>query len=655
MKKVLVFLILSIGCLSWAFGQSVEIRGKTRRFADAVWIRWQPGAPEAMKKHMLKGFNLERVTISRDGQPLPKEERYRLNEQPIKFDTAGIEKDNAELQWIKQMLFYVKSEGNNPLAIVEDKETMDLAFMQVSVLLMRDFNLAIQCGLGWQDQTAKLNEEYVYTVSTASEDTARVYLFSGLEKPQPSPKIQQHQYRNKRAVLGINTLFSPEYFGYTVERALDSQFAFKAISNLPFVHAGKGETLMLLDTPAVLAGKVFYRVSGLDMFGLPGPYSDTVFVYVLPDLECPQLTDLLLLNDSQLHFKWPFPDREKRYFDSLEIMIGRSADGLFQRLDYKPVGNGFTAAIPQDYSSIYLQPSARDLGGEWHSGGMAFLQKVDSLPPPPPSSIIGSCDSLGIVKLNWKASPTAHYYRIYRANNPRQEYSDYSHVHLTDTFFTDTINLKMLQDSLYYAISALDERYNQSRFSYYSCAVFDIIPPPAPAFSGYRKMDKGYELQWQHARASDVQSYTLIRWDDNSRNQWQIRTFAPDNSLKFIDTIGEGDAIYQYAITASDARGNISKPSAALALRFPVNDQIPAVSQPTIVCDTLKNRCFLFWEYPDLKGLSHFSVLLKSNNKSRVLGTTSAAEKQLCVYGFIPAENDKIKIVAHTINGLKSK
>jgi hypothetical protein len=38
-----------------------------------------------------------------------------------------------------------------------------------------------------------------------------------------------------------------------------------------------------------------------------------------------------------------------------------------------------------------------------------------------------------------------------------------------------------------------------------------------------------------------------------------------------------------------------------------------------------------------------------------VLGTTSAAEKQLCVYGFIPSENDKIKIVAHTINGLKSK
>ncbi|MEY4002818.1 MAG: hypothetical protein RIT07_860 [Bacteroidota bacterium] len=624
--------------------QQPEYRMQTRRFANAVWIRWSPPNQDWLKKHAPGGYELQRLTVSRDGIPLETHERYRLNRQPIRWDTANSDSDTMQL--LKTLFFLTSDKTDDYQAILHNREMKNLAYLQGSLWLMRNFNLALRCGLGWADYSVKNNETYLYELRLWGDtDHLMGADYSNLADEQSKPQLSLKSVSAKNPLLTIES--SPNYWGYHIERALDTLLEFVSMSELPFVNGSNSPQLLVSDTLMISGGRIFYRVAGLDVFGLKGPWSDTLEHIVLPELQCPGIENLHLSGDTALGFLWSIPDSIMPYLKCWSIEYTAAIDEDFKTLEVKKTTQGWWAKYPEGYTSLYLRPSFTDQNGHKYYGGIAFIQPIDSLPPPVPTGLHALCDSFGVVKIKWNVTQGAAHYRLYRSNYRNAEFTDHSHVYFIDTFYTDTVDLMTLQDTVFYAVTALDNRYNESGQCVIDCVVYDKIPPPPPAFMGYELTEKGYLIRWSGSK--DAVHYTLHRQDGE-----QLTTVRTD-SLFYLDSTGNYNANYTYYLTAADRNTNQSEKSAKLGLRFPFKTSIPDVPRPLCVNDTQNRKCYLMWEYPELPSVSHFRIMLKNKGKKKTIATAQAHQRQYCLNGYLKSEEEDFEIIVYTKNGMKSK
>jgi hypothetical protein len=631
-----------LNCLH-GFSQVADYTLQTRRFSNAVWIRWIPQNPESFASDIINGYSLQRITVSRDGKALESEERYQLNGEPIRWDTLNQIQDT--MQVLKQVFFFRPGHTDNVQEMLRNIEMQRLSWLQANLWLMKDFRLAVNCGLGWVDFSAKINETYQYELRVW-KDTGIVKgaQYAGLYDEPAIPQLTVKNEKGRNTLLRVN--HSEYYWGYIIEKAADSTSAFKALSELPFVNGSKSDELWVSDTQILQSGQAYYRVCGIDPFGLRGPWSDTVSIWILPEIHCPAIEDLRMINDTLFTFRWNLHENLLPLIKSSGISYSSAVDEVFQPLNIQKNSAGWQASWPAGYTSVYLRPHCTDLNDISHHGPVAFLQPIDSIPPAEPEIIKTHCDSVGVVTIRWKSVQGAAFYRLYRGNYRNTEFTDHSHQYFADTFYSDTIDLKTLQDTVFYAVTALDSRYNESKQMPAACAVFDIIPPPPPAFIAYELTPKGYHIRWtQH---TDVAFYSLHRIGNSAQ------VFQTDSS-GYLDSMGLADQQYTYYLTATDFHNNVSAPSARLVLQFPQNTGIPAVPRPQWYVDSALHRCCLFWEYPEWAAISHFRILLKSQGKTRTIGTAKAEERQFCLHRFIVKEGDEFEIIAYTHNGIKSQ
>lgn len=630
--------LLQLNALAQSRGFSLQ----TRRFADAVWIRWSAQRPDLFKKQSPRGFSLLRITVSRDGKALETEERYRLNAEPIRWDTTSNLSDT--LRTLKALFFFKPDYTDDIRKNIQNKEMADLAWLQGNLMLLKDFRLALNCGMGWIDVNSKANETYLYELQPWNDTTLLGSAYCGVYRQQAIPNLSLKNEKNRTVLLQIAE--SPDYWGYIIEKALDSGMNFKTLSAQPFVNGAKSPDLLVNDSQGLAFGQIYYRVAGIDAFGLSGPWSDTAGVSTVPEMVCPGIENLRLVGDTLLEFSWKMPDSLLPYMKKSSFSYSSSVDEVFLPLTVWKAGIFLRARWPSGWSSVYLKPSFTDINSDEYFGPVVFLQPPDSLPPSAPERLSAICDSSGIVRIHWRSIPGAEYYRLYRANYRNVEFTDHSHMYFSDTFYSDTLDLKTLQDSVYYAVTALDSRYNESSQAIVACAVYDIIPPPPPAFLGYELTDKGFRLRWtQH---HDAVFYTLHRQGDGEV------TIHTDSGF-YVDSTGSADEKYTYYLTATDRNANVSDASASITLQFPLRRTLPSVPKPICQNDSQKRNCYVFWEYPDLPGISHFRIMLKSDGRKKTIGTAQSHERQYCLYGFLKKEEDEFEIIAYTKEGLKSR
>ena len=643
MRQCLLAYLMSFYALS-GIAQQADYQLQTRRFADAVWIRWSPSNQEWLCKHAPGGYELQRITVSRDGIPLETQERFRLNRQPIRWDTSNADSDTMQL--LKTLFFLTTEKTDDHQTILQNREMKNLAYLQGSLWLLRSFKHALQCGLGWADYTAKNNETYLYELRLWG-DTGRLLgaAYSNLSSETSKPQVSFNTSSTKNPLLGIE--YSQNYWGYHVERASGTYMEFTSLSALPFVNGSNSPQLLVSDTPTIRRGRVFYRVAGVDVFGLKGPWSDTLGHYLLPEIVCPGVGNLHMYGDSAMGFEWNIPDSIEPFIHNAAVGYAAAMDENFEPLQLKKTAEGWWAKWPYGYSSLYLRPSFTDLNGQEYYGAIAFIQPIDSLPPPVPTGLYALCDSSGVVKIQWEKTQGAAYYRLYRSNYRNVEFTDHSHVYFADTFYSDTVDLSTLQDTVYYAVTALDGRYNESGQAVFACVVYDKIPPPPPAFMGYELTDKGYLIRWSGSK--DAAYYMLHRQDGE-----QLTTVRTD-SLFYLDSTGNYNANYTYYLTAADRNTNQSDMSAKLGLRFPFKTSVPAVPRPLCVNDTQNRKCYVLWEYPELPNVSHFRIMLKTKGKNKTIATAQAHERQYCLHGYLKSDEEDFEIIVYTKNGMKSR
>ena len=188
------------------------------------------------------------------------------------------------------------------------------------------------------------------------------------------------------------------------------------------------------------------------------------------------------------------------------------------------------------------------------------------MPPGIPQGLSARIDSLGAVHLSWKPnSDTDIYgYRLYRGQTKGEELIPITDLAIRETAYTDSINLDNLNNKVYYALTALDERYNQSDLSETIEVIKpNVIPPTTPVIVGWRAENGRNVIEWTQDENPYLAGFIVVRTDVEDRTRLVARRVESPISMRYEDYDIESGKSYLYqviAYTSNRLRSHLSNP-----------------------------------------------------------------------------------------------
>lgn len=629
--KLLVFLLLILSKgYSQKDGESKivednkpEIKAIARAQTNAIVLRWGVTRGDAWRKLNQYGYIIERYTLTRDNKTLENPEKTILVEnikpEPLETWEKLIEiNDNAAIiaQSIYGETFSV--EGSSKIQnIVSISEENEQRFTYALFAADRDFEVAQKAGLGYKDVTVKKNEKYVYRIisNVPENEMAIPYggVFIGLSDYEalPKPLDLVVNFEDKKSILSwdFKTL-SAVYGSYFLERSLDKK-KFERILEKPYttMNLETSNTIFYIDSIANNQN-YSYRVQGVSAFGEIGPYSEIVSGKGKSELKVvPHLTIKEFPEEDTAKLTWEFPIENENEISGFEI--NRSDDDNVYTTIIKNIApKNRTVKVTKLSSSNYFTITAVGKQGSTTTSQSMLVQPVDSIPPAKPLALKGIIDTTGVVKLNWTANKEKDLlgYRIYRANNANEEFSQLTISPYETNSYKDLVEVKNLNSKVYYKVIAVDLRYNMSVSSDVLIVEKpDLIPPTSPVFKRYEVNDGKVYLEWANSSSEDAQKLLLYR-KMNDENNWVLILDDEKKTENYTDTkVLEGNQ-YSYKMIARDTHGLESVPSPMLNAIVPQASVMPALRGFFAQANLIDKNIKLSWSYnqQDLEGFELF-------------------------------------------------
>lgn len=118
--------------------------------------------------------------------------------------------------------------------------------------------------------------------------------------------------------------------------------------------------------------------------------------------------------------------------------------------------------------------------------------------------------------------------------------------------------------SLVYAVSAVDNSYNESPREVVEVEIPDNVPPEAPSGFAVRPTREGaVRLSWQPVLCFDLAGYRIYR---SEGSRFTSVAELPETDARWLDGGAERGTQYLYRVTALDGSGNESEPSETLEI-----------------------------------------------------------------------------------------
>lgn len=537
MKTRLLYLCMLMAfCIQGAYGQDEvnnAIKMRSEISGDNVLLRWVSTNATTWRLLNKYGVRLERYTIVRDGEVLDEQEKKVLAEC-LKPEESDAFKDVAQkysygaiiAQAIFGETFEVSGSGQYDVATVIALG-QELQQRYVLSLYAADlcFPAAVVAGWGWTDSDVRENERYLYrVVPLVPEKELKIAeggLFVDMKDKVRLPKAMdlRGHFADSNVLLTWNfrTLESL-YNAYIPERSTDGVH-FTPISELPITQmqsaANKtNDQIMFVDS--IRNGVTYYyRVAGITPFGSIGAYSDTISGMGREELKNPPfITKAIPDDDGGALIEWEFDAESERLIDSFLLELSED-----DKDNYKELITGINKTdrqirVPDILSTNYFVVAAHTPDGKKLRSFSALVQKVDTIPPAVPVGLTAIADSTGCVRLSWQPNSDAdiYGYRIFRGQTEGEELIPLNDVAVRETAFVDTVNVRSLNSHVYYAITALDERYNQSDL----CPVIEVrkpefIPPTPPFIREVKVMNGKNEICWVSGQESTLAGFDVYR------------------------------------------------------------------------------------------------------------------------------------------------
>ena len=628
-----------------------KIRVIGKAYKDSIVLRWAATTPVSWLNCNTYGVRVERYTLYRNGLALQGVNRNKkiLAEQLKPWPLSKWEPiaDKNNLAKIAAQAIYG---GSFNININQDKNpgkektpdlmtivnmTQELENRHGFTLLAADQSneVAMASALRWVDKTVRPNEKYLYRIFSLVPDTMQkidtgyVFLDASERIEIPKPRELRIESDDKLVKLSWNKKFFESIFsGYIIERSDDNGISYKRLDQALYINPSpkEGHTAELMykvDSLPQNYKKYFYRVKGVTPFGEISAPSDTASGMGKEKVRGvnPNIATVENIDNKVLKVKWKYPVEFESKIKGFIISRARSTDSVYRDIvtsPLTPASREYTDPKPGKVN--YYIVRAIDVSGNTASSFPAFGQLIDSIPPLPPVGVKGSIDSNGIVTLHWKKGKEDDIfgYRVYKANNPKEEFTQVTRATNRDTIYHDTIETKTLTKKIYYQVMALDQNFNASKFSQLlELKRPDKFPPVPPRFISVLSSDTGVYLHWNHSSSNDVVKELLYRKTDTEKS-WVL--IAVSDSSKKIDHFTDKKLVkgkdYYYTLIAVDDSKLESEPDMPITGRLIDLHIRPAIIKITSQVDLTTQLVQLNWIYKE-QGINQFVVYRSENSE----------------------------------------
>jgi hypothetical protein len=612
-----------------------------RPYADSIQLRWAPTSYELWQAGIKNGYVIERYTILSDKELVKQSAATKKVFETVKpwslakwealADTDKYAAIGAEATYGEQFTVTTGQNSNMyDVVNLSNEQTNRFSFG----LFAADMSprAAKAMGLFYTDKTAKKNESYLYRVVIKDYITQPVdtgYVLTGFLEYRglPRPLNLANYKQGQSVVLAWDKIASEDaYTAFMIERSINDE-GFKPLNTEPLINPSADENSQkpyytYVDTLPSENIKVQYRVLGISPFGERGPWSDTTFITGGPVLKNnPAIITWESPDSKTAKIAWDFP-KEDKAVSGFKVMRSSSDVSGFKDISglLPPQTREYIdkSPMPSNYYKVFAIGQSGDI-----TMSLAMLiQPVDSFPPLPPTGLTAKVDSTGKVTLKWKANAEQdmYGYRVYRANNMNEEFSQITVAPVRDTVFLDRINIKTITRNVYYMLMAIDKRQNHSSFSKaLEVKRPDFIAPVRPVFKEVRPDDKGVFMAWSSSTSIDVIAQELHRYTVDSTKKELVARFTDINTETFIDSIAAGDSVYHYRLTAIDDAGNRSEPANIAAVS---GKKISSVITLKVKANRSKQNIELSWNAPLAQGVARY-VIYRSLDDAPIAAYTS--------------------------------
>ena len=583
-------LFVALCCLSslCGLGQKLlppRVHVRTEVHQDRVLLRWVASDAKSWQLLNKYGVKLERLTVARDGVLLDKPEVTLLAGHliPMESDRLKALVDKYPMgAVVAQAIFgdsFEVSLGDSPIskaiALDEERQQRYLFALYAADLC---FPVAKEVGWGFEDVQLQSGERYLYRVSSLvpkkelaiEGGAAFVVVGDTVRLPQPMELSAQFGPAGAYLSWDYNRL-SSLYPAYWLERSEDG-VSFSRISELPITRMSDSEKnpyapITYLDS-IPYRKTYYYRVAGVTPFGSQGAYSVPISGMSYPPLmAAPQIQNYGMAKHGGARLSWNFNTVDEELIEGFHIL--RSQDDMRYH-PYDSVSAKQRVYVIENLGRYpYYKVEAKAKQGASMSSFPILIQAIDSIPPASPKGLKAEVDSLGAVYLSWQAGgeEDLYGYRLYRAETKGEELIPITSEAIIGTSYIDSVRLDNLNAEVYYALTALDERYNQSEMST-SVAVRKpaCIPPAAPLIVEAKATEEGNSIRWEAGRDKSLLGFLLTRTEQNdslNRKSWPLEDAT---AVSYVDKEVEAGKTYIYKVAAYTANKLYSPPSPAVKL-----------------------------------------------------------------------------------------
>lgn len=545
-------------------GSGLEVKGTA--IGSQATLKWMPQNPDTFQNAKTNGYKITRYTLTNlAGQDLSPEVSKATkvvvasNIKPITISqwdslTGGIHPYDSLLRHgFLSQAFNFQPSGTKLGDALDYNEKKRNAYVYAALISDSDLLLAKSLGLAFTDQSIIPGLKYRYYININNMNVSGSTVVSPINlNDLPSPTGLESSANDKKISIMWNGEGLNEYYTfYDIFRSEDNGVNFIKVNTSPFVYMAdqkeNDHTVVFSDEVPAYGVVYTYKVRGISPYGIDGPFSETT----LASAQHPRLNlqtsieNITFATDGSALISWKITGKDvdglttdfTPYIDRFDVLYRENLTDTAWVLNTTPIGNSLRefATTPSAPQGLYFIRATDIYDYEYTS--VPFLGQIkDSIPPIIPVGLVGAITPDGRIELNWTSNPEDDLlgYKIYMSYGTVNPFTQITSTHVTGTQYKTVIKDGNANDTIFYKISAVDNRYNISELS---ASVYLLIPdrtPPSdPVLKRITATKEGMRMAWALSESKDLSHHFLQRKYKTAVNWTNVLTI-PAGELKYV-------------------------------------------------------------------------------------------------------------------------
>jgi hypothetical protein len=389
----------------------------------------------------------------------------------------------------------------------------------------------------------------------------------------------------------------------------------------------------------------YYRLRGINIFGVWSDPSNVVSGK--PEPAFATRPRILSIDTIAKRFALTFSivDSLKSLVSSYEIWTSETSnDSSFKKLtQFTPKrGPGVMqttfAYQPKETNYFVLKAILKKDQSSIASVPYLYLLK-DSIPPLAPTGLVGKIDTSGNVVLTWTSNTEQDLngYKVYKSTvgPDSKTVIPLQAEPLTATEFKEKVLVKQLNRDIYYTVTALDNKFNESKYANFILVQRpDVIAPAPPILRSVQMQPDGKSIaiHWSKSFSKDVRNYLIERRlnGESLDTDWKQIFTASGSDTAYADGSIKQFTSYDYRLRAVDSSNLKSELSLSLSYIAKKQAQkVKSITNLNVYVSREKKYIELNWNLSntDIIEVLIYRALNRNENEVSLIATLPASRK----------------------------